>query len=99
MPKVQVRTEHPPVNADALRWLAEKIAGLQAEDIVIVGMGQTLKSDDGAGPALCEAVRNRVAAHIIDAGTVPENYIQPVVRLQPRLVLIVDAGAVGRFGL
>ncbi len=92
---MQVRTEHPPVDAEVLRFLADKTAVLPAENIVILGVGQTLKGDDGAGPVLCERIRNRVAAHVIDAGTIPENYVQPIVRLAPRLLLIVDASDFG----
>ncbi|HEV58033.1 MAG TPA: hydrogenase 3 maturation endopeptidase HyCI [Phycisphaerales bacterium] len=92
---MQVRTEHPPVDAEVLRFLADRTAVLPTESIVILGVGQTLKGDDGAGPVLCERIRNRVAAHVIDAGTIPENYVQPIVRLGPRLLLIVDASDFG----
>jgi len=66
-------------------------------------MGQVLKGDDGAGPALCERIRNRIAAHVIDAGTIPENYTQPILRRRPERLLIVDAthfgGAPGTIAL
>ena len=59
---------------------------------VIVGIGNTLKGDDGAGPLVCEQLRRaRVCAELIDAGTVPENYIQPIIKKAPQNLLIIDA--------
>lgn len=58
---------------------------------VILGVGNTLKADDGVGPLVCRRLAGRISATIIDAGTVPENYIQPIVRAQPETLLIVDA--------
>jgi len=58
---------------------------------VIIGIGNTLKGDDGAGPLVCERLAGRVCADVIDAGTVPENYIQTIIRKNPAVVLVVDA--------
>ncbi|MHC4623861.1 MAG: hydrogenase 3 maturation endopeptidase HyCI [Planctomycetota bacterium] len=72
--------------------LLEKLSSLRGSRAVIMGVGNTLKGDDGAGPLLCEKLKeHRVSAEVIDAGTVPENYIQPVVSKAPDNLLIVDA--------
>ncbi|MHC4617359.1 MAG: hydrogenase 3 maturation endopeptidase HyCI [Planctomycetota bacterium] len=72
--------------------LLEKLSELRGSRTVIVTIGNTLKGDDGAGPLVCEKLKERgVSAELIDAGTAPENYIQPVVRKAPRNLLIVDA--------
>jgi len=59
---------------------------------VIVGIGNILKGDDGAGPLVCEQLgRVKVCAELIDAGTVPENYIQPIIKKAPQNLLVIDA--------
>ena len=59
---------------------------------MIVGIGNILKGDDAAGPLVCEQLRQgKISAHIIDAGTVPENYIQPIIKKAPQNLLLIDA--------
>lgn len=59
--------------------------------LVIMGIGNILKADDGFGPALIERLRGRIKAECIDAGTTPENYAGKIAKLRPDTVLIVDA--------
>ncbi len=59
---------------------------------VIVGIGNILKGDDGAGPLVCEQLKcAKICADLIDAGTVPENYIQPIIKKAPQNLLVIDA--------
>jgi hydrogenase 3 maturation protease len=59
---------------------------------VIVGIGNILKGDDGAGPLVCQQLEQaEISAGLIDAGTVPENYIQPIIKRAPQNLLIIDA--------
>ncbi|GAH55213.1 unnamed protein product, partial [marine sediment metagenome] len=45
-----------------------------------------------AGPLVCQQLRRaKVCAGLIDAGTVPENYIQPIIKKAPQNLLIIDA--------
>jgi hydrogenase 3 maturation protease len=70
----------------------EQLNKLRGSKTIIVGIGNTLKGDDGAGPLVCEQLRRAgIAADVIDAGTVPENYIQPIVKKAPQNLLVVDA--------
>ncbi|MHC4647512.1 MAG: hydrogenase maturation protease, partial [Planctomycetota bacterium] len=72
--------------------LFEQLRKLRSSRTVIVGIGNTLKGDDGAGPLICEHLSAAgVSAELIDAGTVPENYIQPIIRKAPENLVIVDA--------
>ncbi len=73
------------------RALCESLAKWRDANAVILGVGNVLKGDDAAGPLLCERLSDRVRATVIDAGTVPENYVQPILRAAPDLLLIVDA--------
>ena len=59
--------------------------------VVIIGIGNLLRADDGFGPALIELIQGRLDAVCIDAGTAPENYIGKIAKLKPETVLIVDA--------
>lgn len=59
--------------------------------VVIVGIGNLLRGDDGFGPALIKLIEGKVEAICIDAGTAPENYSGKIVKLEPDTILIVDA--------
>lgn len=59
--------------------------------VVILGVGNTLKGDDAAGPAVCERLSGRVSARVIDTGATPENYIGRILEASPDVLLIVDA--------
>jgi len=58
---------------------------------VIVCIGNTLKGDDGAANALYNKLAGKIRAELIDAGTVPESYIQRIVTKGPDNILLVDA--------
>jgi len=64
---------------------------LRGSAIVIVGIGNTLKGDDGAGPLVCQQLEGKTCAGLIDAATVPENYIQPIIKKAPQNLLVIDA--------
>ena len=59
--------------------------------MVVAVVGNRLRGDDAAGPLVCESLQGRVSAKVIDAGTVPENFIRPVILARPENLLIVDA--------
>ena len=63
---------------------------LGGSKIVILGVGNVLKGDDAAGPILCERIAAKVSAPVIDAGAVPENYIQRIKNHKPQNVLVID---------
>ncbi|MHC4130966.1 MAG: hydrogenase maturation peptidase HycI [Planctomycetota bacterium] len=68
-----------------------RLKALTGTNTLIIGIGQVLKGDDGIGPILVERLKDRISADIIEAGTVPENYIQPIVKKAPQNLLIIDA--------
>jgi hydrogenase 3 maturation protease len=73
------------------RQLLERLAPWRAAKVVILGIGNPLKGDDAAGSLVCARLSGRVPATVIDAGGVPENYIGPVLRAAPEVLLVVDA--------
>jgi len=75
----------------ANRELSESLSRLRGSDTVILGVGHILKGDDGIGPLVCENLTGDVSAKVIDAGTVPENYVRPIIRAAPANLLVIDA--------
>lgn len=59
--------------------------------VVIVGVGNELRGDDGFGPAVIERLRGRVVADLLDCGEVPESYLGRITSLMPDSILVVDA--------
>ena len=92
MPQVQVPAQYQVVIVvDLEQELADRLRSLEGFNTVIVGIGNELKGDDGVGPYLCHLLKDKVTAKLIDAGTVPENYIQPIIKARSEKLLIVDA--------
>jgi len=58
--------------------------------VVIVGIGNILRGDDGFGPYLIEKIKDRVPAVCIDAGSAPENYAGKIVKEKPDTIILVD---------
>ncbi len=63
--------------------------------LVIVGVGNSLRGDDGIGPALVERLSGKTRAILVNGGDVPENYLDVVEIARPEVVLIVDAVDLG----
>lgn len=69
------------------------------EKLIILGVGNELKSDDGIGPFI---IKNMIAENIesdrlllINAETVPENFTGKIRKENPSHVIIVDACLMG----
>lgn len=67
--------------------------------IAVVGVGQVLQGDDGAGPAVISRLRCLLPRDsgilLLDAGHAPENQLGPVIRFKPDLILLIDAIQIG----
>jgi len=64
-----------------------------ASKIAILGIGNDLKADDGIGPYVIEHLQHCKPPHIelINASTVPENFISHLIEANPQLILLIDA--------
>jgi hydrogenase 3 maturation protease len=69
--------------------------GLPEGRVIVVGVGSTVRSDDGAGPAVAGLLAADFPDDVIDAGQAPENYVAPVRRAEPAAVILVDAADFG----
>lgn len=70
-----------------------KEAILDYSKIIILGVGNELKSDDGAGPYVIDRLGDVSSENVIliDAQTVPENFTGKIRKEQPSHLVIVDA--------
>jgi hydrogenase 3 maturation protease len=71
------------------------LRGLAAGTVVVVGIGNTLRADDGAGSLVAERLRERHPDVVFDAALAPENYLAPIRRAAPDAVVLVDASDFG----
>jgi len=78
-----------------MRDWRESIEEFLCPGMVVVGIGNRLRGDDGFGPFLVDDLRGRVGWPLVDAGETPENHIGRIVSLSPERVLLLDAVAWG----
>ena len=77
----------------------DRLAEPRVGRLCVVGIGNRVAGDDGAGSALADRLAGQLAVRsggppagrIIDAGIAPENHLEPIVRDEPDTVLLVDA--------
>lgn len=64
--------------------------------VTIIGVGNIMRGDDGCGPKLIENLKKKnPKANLFDCGTVPENYIFPILTTSCDTVILVDAADFG----
>lgn len=64
--------------------------------VTVIGVGNIMRGDDGCGPKLIESLKKkRPKANLFDCGTVPENYIFPILATSCDTVILVDAADFG----
>jgi len=75
--------------------MKQKLRDIFRKKTVIVGIGNTMKGDDGFGPLLVNRLRGKVSMALIDAGSAPENYVGVIAKEEPQSVLLVDSAHLG----
>jgi len=63
--------------------------------VVILGIGNNLRSDDGAGSLLASRIKDKVPYIVYDAGPNPENYLGKIIKDHPDNIVIIDAADFG----
>ncbi|MBN2036914.1 MAG: hydrogenase 3 maturation endopeptidase HyCI [Chitinispirillaceae bacterium] len=71
--------------------LQRQLCSLCTGKVLLMGVGNRMRGDDGAGPLLVDTVKGRCRIECIDAGVAPENFLEKAVRAGPDTVLIADA--------
>lgn len=74
-----------------LTHLKEHLQG----QVIALGIGNRLRSDDGFGSLLAERLGNRLKFPVYDVGESPENYLEKVIREKPDTLVIIDAADFG----
>ncbi|MFH1655651.1 MAG: hydrogenase 3 maturation endopeptidase HyCI [Candidatus Omnitrophota bacterium] len=59
--------------------------------IVVLGVGNPLRSDDGFGSILASRLKDKVSAVVINAESAPENHLNRLVNEKADTILILDA--------
>ena len=62
----------------------------EAGKVVVLGVGNRLRGDDAVGCILCDELAGLVGAQVIDCADTPENFVEPVAKLRPRRILVID---------
>lgn len=58
---------------------------------LILGIGNRMRGDDGAGSFLIEHIQDKIGALCMDVGITPENFLEKIVKAKPDTLFIVDA--------
>ena len=64
-------------------------------NVLLIGAGNTLRGDDGAGPAIIELLNNKVNAALLDVGEIPESYFSRIFEADPDTIVFIDAANFG----
>lgn len=75
--------------------LTVKIRELKKDGLIVLGVGNILKGDDGVGSILASELKKEFPDIVYDCGVSPENYISKCANSEAKNVLIVDALAFG----
>ena len=62
-----------------------------AGKVVILGIGNTFRGDDGIGSLLAQRLKDKVSFIVYDSGPSPENYLGKIIKDKPDNIIIVDA--------
>jgi hydrogenase 3 maturation protease len=70
-----------------LESISDKLKG----KVLILGVGNPLRGDDGAGPYLIRQLKGRVDATLMNGEEEPENLLDQIVGMKPDSILIIDS--------
>jgi hydrogenase 3 maturation protease len=88
-----------PSWSEQLRQSLRRLPTDRPPRVAVVGVGQELNGDDGAGLAVARALGSRLGSQdwllIVEAGSAPENQTGRLRAFGPDLVLFVDAAQMG----
>ena len=63
----------------------------QNKKVLIFGVGNRLRGDEGVGCFIVKRLKDKVNVSLLDGGVMPENQLSRIESLHPDLVLIIDA--------
>ena len=57
---------------------------------LILGVGNPMRGDDGAGPQVAEGLKKAASLEVINCRDVPEKYTRDILAINPDTIVIVD---------
>lgn len=64
--------------------------------VLVMGIGNRLRGDDGVGPEIVSRLKNRVHNLLLfDVGEVPENYLEKIASEKSNTIVLIDAVELG----
>jgi hydrogenase 3 maturation protease len=75
--------------------MLEELKNMLSGKVVVVGVGNTDKGDDGAGSVLARKLGAVPNFPVFDASVSPENFLEKIVQERPDTVLLIDAADFG----
>lgn len=83
-----------------LEGMLEELKKRLKGKVLIIGIGNRLKGDDGAGPYLLEQLQKRKVdsqrVSFLNCEDIPESYTNKIKERKPQTILIIDAMDLGR---
>ncbi|MCJ7721458.1 hydrogenase 3 maturation endopeptidase HyCI [Candidatus Bathyarchaeota archaeon] len=69
-----------------------------AEKVVVAGIGNPFRRDDFVGVKIVRNLKRKVSdsVYLIEAETIPESFMQQIIRFKPTHILLVDAGIINK---
>jgi hydrogenase 3 maturation protease len=63
--------------------------------VLLIGAGNTIRGDDGVGPAIIALLEGKVNANLLDVGEVPESYSGRILEAQADTIVFIDTADFG----
>ena len=76
---------------DSVDHLAEHLSEFLSSRSIVLGVGNELCGDDGAGPMIANRIAESGPWQVLDVQSVPESFLMKIVEARPDTVLIIDA--------
>jgi hydrogenase 3 maturation protease len=69
-----------------------------AQKVAVVGVGNTMRRDDALGVEIVKLLQGRVSQRVslVEAETMPEDYLDSLLEFRPSHILIIDSGLMGK---
>ncbi|MBC8450977.1 hydrogenase maturation protease [bacterium] len=71
--------------------LFEELRAVIDGDVIVLGVGNTMRADDGAGCLVAARLAETYPERAFDVGQTPENYVGPIRRAEAGTLIVVDA--------
>ncbi len=75
--------------------IAAELCGRLKGKVLLIGAGNSLRGDDGAGPEIIALLESKVNADVLDVGEVPESYLGRILATQADTIILIDAADFG----